>query len=173
MGEKNERRCIACGNKMNNKRNKMFCSYKCAGLYKQNYAVCPICGKTYKHSPSDVTTHTCGSTECTKKYRAQNMPEKFMERSREAIMSSPKTGHFETHHRAEEWRLISPRGEEYRFRNLVLWAEEHEDILPVSPRTKESVSARSFVREIQRLKSDNEKYTYFRDNYHGWRVLKD
>lgn len=101
------------------------------------------------------------------------MPEKFMERSREAVKNSPNTGHFETHHLAEEWHILSPRGEEYRFRNLVLWVENNEDLLPISLRTKEKVASRTFVREIQRLKSDNEKYTYFRDNYYGWKVLKD
>lgn len=67
---------------------------------------------------------------------------------------------------------MSPEGKEYRFKNLVLWIDENEDLLPVSPRTGKRVSNRTFFREMQRLKSDNEKYTYSRDDYHGWRVLK-
>lgn len=167
-----EKLCVVCGNKIKRKRNKMFCSYKCAGLYKQNYDTCKICGKTFKRSPSNVSTKTCGSPECTRKYRAQNMPEKFMEKSREAIMTSPKTGHFETHHKAVEWRLISPQNKEYRFRNLILWADDNEDLLPISKITGNRVGKKTFIREITRLKSDNEKHTYLRDNYYGWKVIK-
>lgn len=164
--------CIVCGKTIKNKRNKMFCSYKCAGVYKQNYAVCPICGKEFKHSPSDTSTHTCGSEECKRIFRRNNMPENFKPPV-ELIKSSPNTGHFETHHCAVEWRLLSPSGELYEFKNLILWAEKHADILPISLRTGERVQPKSFVREIARLKSNNEKYTYFRDNYYGWKVIKE
>ena len=164
--------CVVCGNEIQNKRNIKFCSYKCAGLYKQNYAICPVCGKTFKHSPSDTTTHTCGDRECKKKFRSERMPENFMKRAHEAVKTNRKTGHFETHHNAVEWHLISPDGVEYCFKNLVLWIEQNEDLLPFSQRTGARVSNTTFIREIQRLKSANEKYTYSRGDYHVWRVTK-
>lgn len=101
------------------------------------------------------------------------MPENFMKRAHEVIKTKPNTGHFNTHHGAVEWHLVSPDGVEYRFKNLVLWIEQHEDLLPTSKRTGMKVSNRTFFREIQRLKSENEKYTYFREDYYGWRVIKD
>lgn len=163
-----DKRCIFCGGIIKNKRNKKLCSYKCAGLYRQNYAVCPVCGKTFKHSPSDTTTHTCGSAECKRKYRSMNTPPESAERMYSKIKSSPRTGHFETHHGASHWHIISPCGEEYIFKNLVLWAENNENLLPISPRTKVRVQPKTFVREIIRLKSENSK-----GNYHGWKIINN
>ena len=141
-----------------------------------DYAVCPICGscgREFKKSPSDVTTKTCGRTECTKAYKVKNTPAQAIESAHKALKTNPNTGHFATHHGAVEWRIVSPSGDLYEFKNLVLWAEQHEDLLPVSPRAGRRVSARTFCREIQRLKSDAEKYSCLRTNYHGWRVLKN
>lgn len=165
--------CVVCGGKIKRKRNKMFCSYKCAGLYKQNYSICPICGKEFKKSPSDATTKTCGGKECKRAYRANIMTEKFMQNGHEAVKKSPNTGHFETHHAAVDWCIVSPEGNIYRFKNLVLWAEQHEEILPVSLRTGNRVSAKTFYREMQRRKSDNEKYAPAHNDYYGWRLIKE
>ena len=164
--------CVVCGREIS-KRNKKFCGYRCAGLYKQNYAICPVCGKTYKHSPSDRTTHTCGSAECKKRYRSNHTPPERIGAAHAKIKTNPKTGHFPTHHRAEEWHLISPDEKEYRFKNFVLWIEENEDLLPISTRTGKKVSNRTFFREMQRLKSDNKKNTCSKDNYYGWKVIKE
>lgn len=167
--------CAVCGKVIKNRRNKMFCSHKCAGLYKQHYAICPICGDKFKKSPSDTTTITCGNTECKKAQKKKSSgvsSENIKVYAHPKLSSNPQTGHFETNNHAAEWHLVSPDGKEYKFKNLVLWAEEHEELLPVSPRTKERVQCRTFVREITRLKSENERYTYFRDDYHGWRVIK-
>jgi hypothetical protein len=150
--------------------NKKFCSYKCAGIYKPNYEVCPICGKTFKHSPSDVTTKTCGSKECRLKCRDKDIIRNNIKYAHMKIKSSPNTGHFETHHAAEEWNIISPQNIEYKFKNLVLWAEQNASLLPISPRTKEKVKPKTFVREIVRLKSDTNKNTNYKQNYHGWRI---
>lgn len=165
--------CVICGKEIKNKRNKKCCSYKCAGLYRQNYAICPICGKDFKKPPSDISTHTCGNAECKKAFRSYRTPSERILPAHAKIKTNPKTGHFETHHRAEEWCLISPDGKEYRLKNLVLWIEGNEDLLPISTRTGNRVSNKTFFREMQRLKSDNEKYTYPRDNYYGWRVVKN
>lgn len=168
-----EKHCIVCGGLIKNRRNKKFCGYECAGLYRQNYAICPICGKKFKKSPSDISTHTCGSAECKKAFRSFRTPPERILPAHEKIKTNPNTGHFETHHGAVEWHLMSPERKEYRFKNLVLWIEENEDLLPMSTRTGKKVSNRTFFREMQRLKSDNEKYTHSRDDYHGWRVIKD
>lgn len=166
-----DKKCMVCGDAL--KRGNKFCSYRCAGLYKQHYAVCPICGTTFKKSPSDVSIKTCGNVECRKAYRAKIMTPQFAERGHEAVKASPNTGHFDTHHGAVEWQLVSPSGDLYKFKNLILWSEQHVDLLPVSLRTGKRVSARTFYREISRLKSDAEKYSCSHDNYYGWRVVKD
>lgn len=164
--------CSVCGKEIKNKRNKKFCSHKCAGLYKQNYAICPICGEKFKRSPSNITTKTCGSDKCKFKCRDRNILVENIKYAHEKIKDNPSTGHFETHHAAVEWKIMSPSGEVYEFKNLILWAEKNIDLLPVSPRTGKRVQPKTFIREITRLKSENEKYTYSRDNYHGWKVLK-
>lgn len=165
--------CVVCGGVIKNKRNKRCCSYKCAGLYKQNYAICPICGKEFKKSPSDVTTKTCGSADCRLKCRDKNILSENIKYAHKKIKTNPITGHFDTHHAAVEWRLVSPSGELYEFRNLVLWAEQHTDLLPVSPRTGKRVTTKTFYREIMRLKSDTEKYTSANVDYYGWKIMKD
>lgn len=167
--------CAVCNCEIHG-RNKKFCSYKCSGLYKQNYAVCPICGEKFKKSPSDRTTKTCGKETCVKLQKNKSSKissENIKNYALTKISSSPKTGHFETHHAASSWKLVSPTGELYEFKNLVLWAEQNENLLPVSLRTKERVLPKTFVREITRLNSNHEKYTCFRDNYYGWKVLKE
>lgn len=167
-----DKKCVVCGEEIKRKRNKMFCSYKCAGLYRQNYAICPICGKEFKKSPSELTTKTCGDANCRKAYRVKITSPRFMERGHEAIKINPNTGHFDTHHAAVEWRIVSPSGDLYEFKNLVLWAEQNMDLLPVSSRTGKRISAKTFYREIQRLKSDCEKYKSFRGDYYGWTIAK-
>lgn len=162
--------CPICGKP--NGRNKICCSKKCYAEYRQNYAECPVCGTIFKHSPSDTTTHTCGSDECKKVWRKEHTPKEQIKYAHEHLRTNPKTGHFDTHHASADWDIIAPDGTRFTFKNLVLWAEKHADILPISPRTGERVQPKTFVREITRLKSDCEKYTYFRDNYHGWRINK-
>lgn len=164
--------CSVCGKVIKNKRNKKFCSRKCAGLYRQNYAICPICGKKFKHSPSDVMTKTCGSDKCKLKCRDRNILIENIKHAHEKIKENPNTGHFETHHAAAEWKIVSPSGEVYEFKNLILWAEKNAALLPVSLRTGERVQPRTFVREITRLKSEHEKHACLRNNYYGWKVIE-
>lgn len=166
-----EKYCIVCG-KLMNKRNKKFCSYKCAGIYKQNYSICPICGKKFKHSPSDTTTKTCGSNNCRLRCRDRNILVGNIKYAHGKIKDNPNTGHFETHHAAIEWKIVSPSGEMYEFKNLILWAEKNVDLLPVSLWTGERVQPRTFVREITRLKSEHEKNACLRDGYYGWKIIK-
>lgn len=167
-----EKYCIVCGGLIKNKRNKKFCSYKCAGLYKQNYAICPVCGKKFKHSPSDVTTKTCGSSECKLRCRDRNILVENIKYAHEKIKERPSTGHFETHHAAVEWKIVSPYGDVHEFKNLVLWAEQNDNLLPISSRTGCRVQPKTFVREITRLKSDHEQNACLCDNYYGWKIIK-
>ncbi len=170
-----DRKCAVCGRELQNRRNKKFCSYKCAGLYRQAYSVCPVCGVKFRHSPSDVTTHTCGNKACMSKWRSMSQSGRKMTRANEAVRKLPHTGHFETHHQAEEWHLLSPDGKAYNFKNLHLWVENNTDLLPLSQRTGKMVNIRTFEREITRLKhtdSGAEKNAAARDNYYGWKILK-
>ena len=91
----------------------------------------------------------------------------------DALKKNPRTGHFETHHLSKNWILVSPIGEEYAFKNLHLWAEEHEDLLPVSEKTGNRVTARTFEREIQRIKGTElrtESKQATRKDYYGWTI---
>lgn len=162
--------CPICGKP--NGKNKVCCSMKCYAEYKQHYAVCDICGKKFKKSPSDTTTHTCGSKECKDEYRKKISTKEMAERMYKKIKICPNTGHFDTHHAALEWRLISPKGELYIFKNLVLWAEQNADKLPISLKTGKRVQPKTFVREITRLKSDHDKNKCLRNDYLGWRIAK-
>lgn len=162
-------KCPICGKPLG--RNKICCSNECYAEYRQHYSVCPICGEQFKHSPSDTSTHTCGKRECARAYRSMMMTGKSCPWVADAIKSNPNTGHFETHHHAENWHLIAPNGEEYEFKNLHLWAEEHTGLLPVSNKTGERVSVKTFEREITRLKgtkNGKESKPAIYNDYYGW-----
>ena len=167
-----KRICHVCGKQIG-KRNKICCSYSCLAEYRQHYAVCPICGEKFKHSPSDTSTHTCGKKECAAAYRSMITKGKKVPAISEALKKNPKTGHFETHHLSKNWVLVSPIGEEYAFKNLHLWAEEHEDLLPVSEKTGDKVSARTFERELRRIKGTElgtETKQAVHKDYYGWTI---
>lgn len=162
-------KCPICGKPLG--RNKICCSNECYAEYRQHYSVCPICGEQFKHSPSDTSTHTCGKRECARAYRSMMMTGKSCPWVADAIKSNPNTGHFETHHHAGNWHLIAPNGEEYEFKNLHLWAEEHTGLLPVSNKTGERVSVKTFEREITRLKgtkNGKESKPAIYNDYYGW-----
>lgn len=164
--------CIVCGNTCRRSGSK-FCSRKCYAEYRQTYAVCPICGIKFKHSPSDTTTHTCGNQKCMAKWRSLAQSGKQMCEANQAIKKLPHTGHFETHHNAEKWILSSPEKKLYHFKNLHLWVENNSDLLPVSARTGKKVDIRTFEREIIRLKHalKTDANNVIRNNYYGWKVL--
>ena len=148
---------------------------ECYAEYRQSYSICPICGNRFKHSPSDITTHTCGINECKAIWRSQLQSGRKMTNANEAIRKLPHTGHFETNHRAEEWILLSPEGNVYHFRNLHLWVEKNIELLPISKRTGKRVDLRTFEREIMRLKHTDlgtEKNSAIHDHYYGWKILK-
>lgn len=166
---RDQTKCPICGKSLG--RNKICCSSKCYAEYRQHYSTCPICGKQFKHSPSDTTTHTCGKRECARAYRSIMMTGKSCPWVADAIKTNPNTGHFETHHNAETWNLIAPNGEEYEFKNLHLWVEEHAELLPVSNKTGKRVSAKTFEREIIRLKgtkNGKESKPAIYNDYYGW-----
>ena len=65
--------------------------------------------------------------------------------------------------------------ENYHVKNLHLWAEEHEDLLPVSEKTGDKVSARTFERELRRIKGTElgtETKQAVHKDYYGW-TLKE
>ena len=165
--------CPICGKSTG--RNKICCSSECYSEYRQHYAICPICGTKFKHSPSDITTHTCGKRECAAAYRSMIQRGRSMSVANEAAKVMPLTGHFETNNHAVEWNLIAPDGMEYTFRNLNLWIENHMELLPVSTRTGMAVDPKTFQREITRLKGTEkgtEKKQAAHKDYYGW-TIKD
>lgn len=167
-----KRICVVCGKPIT-KKNKMFCSRECSAEYRQHYAVCQICGDRFKRSPSDISTHTCGKKECAAAYRSMITKGRKVPAISEALKQNPKTGHFETHHNAKNWVLVSPIGEEYAFKNLHLWVEEHEDLLPVSEKTGQRVAKNTFEREMHRMLGTDmgtEKKQSIHKDYYGWTI---
>lgn len=106
---------------------------------------CVICGKKYVDSPSNKNK-TCRNKECSNIYRSKlsKKNKDTLNIAHAAISTSPLTGAFKTNHSAKEWTIVSPSGVKYSFRNLSLWAREHEDILPST--------VKQFVTEISHIK---------------------
>ena len=51
---------------------------------------------------------------------------------RAAVRKSPKSGAYETNTKAKEWRLCSPAGDSYIFRNLAKFLRDHRELFTES-----------------------------------------
>ncbi|MNC21862.1 hypothetical protein D3C75_698480 [compost metagenome] len=97
---------------------------------------CIICGTEFQAPPSAATV-TCGpecSVENRRRLAASGVNDDALQKAHAAIPNSPLTGRFETHVNAKEWVIVSPVGQEFRCRNLMLWLREHEDLLDGTPK---------------------------------------
>lgn len=117
----------------------------------KNEKVCPVCGRKFFCPPSEKTT-TC-SAECRAERArrainnrfangwnpdtshigeyAKTHKEEVLQHQKlavEAAKKSPISGRFETNRNSKIWILVDPRGNEYKVRNLLLWARENAEL---------------------------------------------
>lgn len=155
-------KCVICGKPTG--RNKYCCSSRCYSEFRQNYKICPVCGKRFKCPPSSMKV-TC-SPECSKKHRESfEYPTETIRTALEVGKTHPLTGPYETHHSAMQWKIQDPQGNEYEFRNLDLWAREHESILP-----SDAIHFACGIRDIKRTLQGRKKRGSCQ--YKGWHLIE-
>lgn len=130
-----KRYCAVCGNELRGRQIK-YCSKKCMGLGKQNYKICPVCGKQFKDSKTNDTV--CCSIECSKVHRSQlhqsglydgsikNMRDGFSEKIKEIGPGR--------HWIAKHWIIESPDGQIYECDNLLNFIRENPDLFDGTPK---------------------------------------
>ena len=148
------------------------CSHKCRAEYIQNMKTCVICGKKFPASPSSGKL-TC-SKECERIERANNgkvgASSKSLLLAQEAAEKSPNSGRFETNAIAKSWIIQSPEGKTYEINNLMLWAREHEELLPGTP-----LQFVGGIRDIKRTflgKRKREAFSTKAGHYYHWSEVK-
>ena len=138
----------------------------CYAQYKTDQKICLVCGKKFA-DPASNDTVTC-SPECSRVHR-QRLHESGIyagttEKAREVAKNHPLTGHFETHVNAKTWRIQSPDGQIYECRNLMLWLDEHSDILDGTVR--QAWDGITKIKYSMQGKRKNKSY-----QWKGWRLL--
>lgn len=127
--------CIVCGNAKPRK-NKLCCNMACYSMYRQHYAVCLVCDKPFKKSPSSDTR--CCSPECAschKKSQHKNgvydLPvAKWQARKREYEHSHAG----DKHQNAKSWVIQSPGGTIYKCRNLIAFIRDNPNLFDGTPK---------------------------------------
>lgn len=157
-------RCLNCGGDLG--RNKFYCSQKCRSEYIKNHKKCVICGKYFYASPSSEKKTCCKKCEQIERSvsgkngkSAQNL--KIAQR---AAVLSPNSGRFETNALAKSWVVQSPDGTVYHINNLELWANEHADLIPATPKRFSEG-----IRNIKRTLLGKKKRGSYQ--YRGWTLL--
>lgn len=160
----NERKCLNCGGDLG--RNKYYCCQKCRVEYIRNRKKCVVCGRYFYASPSS-RKKTC-SKECEKAERSisgkTGKSSRNLIAAQKAAIISPNSGKFETNVRAKSWVIQSPDGTVYNINNLILWAREHADILPGTPK-QFAFGIRTVKQSLQGKK---QRGCY---QYKGWKLL--
>ena len=88
-----------------------------------------------------------------------------LKKAHKAIKTSPLTGHFETHSNAKTWKIQAPNGEIYECRNLMLWLDEHSDMLDGTVR--QAWIGITKIKYSMQGKRKNKSY-----QWKGWRLLE-
>lgn len=125
----NKKYCAVCGKELRGRQIK-YCSKKCMGIGKQNYKVCPVCGKRFKDSVSNTTV--CCSAECSKIHRENLHKSGLYDESIEKMRVgfSRKIEHIgrEKHWVSKHWIIESPSGNVYECDNLLNFIRENSDL---------------------------------------------
>ena len=123
--------CPVCGKPVKYKQY-THCSRECAGLARQNYKECVVCGDLFK-SPPSASTKTCRKPDCIKQHRltVSHYPQvmQSINRGREQLAKTPQGQPGYEFHSAKSWVIQSPDGKIHECRNLLHWLREHEDMI--------------------------------------------
>lgn len=124
-----ERYCVVCGAPLNGRQTK-YCSKKCMGLGKQNYKICPVCGKKFKDSATNDTV--CCSPGCSKKYRRMlhesGIYDSSIEKMRLGFSEKVDEIGPEKHWLSKHWVIESPSGQVYECDNLLNFIRENPEL---------------------------------------------
>lgn len=109
-----------------------FCSRRCAGLAKQHYKVCVICGVEFPSPPSS-SVKTC-SNDCSVELRKRQAYElghnvRLDAARRQHVEHTP----LEDWQTAKYWVLLSPSGQQYECKNLIEFFRRHQDMIDGTP----------------------------------------
>lgn len=141
--------------------------------------ICPVCGKEFKQTGIDYHTSgqsTC-SAQCHKALRSaiasKRMPDTLAKpdvivKRRDAVRKSPKSGAYETNTKAKEWRLCSPAGDTYIFRNLAKFLREHSELFTESELASNKTGITLAQSGLRRLRPESKD---LRASWHGWTWL--
>lgn len=123
--------CLHCGKPVNRARAK-YCSYRCAGLARQNYKVCVICGNKFTCSPS-TGLQTCSPACSTELRRRQAVQCGHTERLRAEQARFVSNTPPEEYPTARGWVIQSPDGQIFVCTNLIQFFRDHSDLIDGTP----------------------------------------
>mgnify|MGYP006957804677 FL=1 len=127
--------CIICG-KPKSCKNKYFCSKSCETEYKQHYRTCPICGNTFKASPS--ADSVCCSPACSSEHRKQLHKNGVYDNTMQRLCEGRKRFYMENsgekHVNAKYWVIQSPIGQIYKCHNLMHFIRERPELFDGTPK---------------------------------------
>lgn len=163
MDKLTTRLCLVCGKPIPPK-NKKFCSTECAGKARQNYKICPVCGKRFAVSPSSTEVSTCGDAICKTTFR-RNLPStkaaiKYLDKYRDETPPEQLIW-------SKGWVLKAPDGKVYSCTNLRQFVREHPDLFDAD-------RVKQICGEFYCLKSSilgTIPLRRRRSQWHGWKVL--
>lgn len=131
---KENRFCVVCGTKLHGRQIK-YCSRKCMGLGKQNYKICPVCGKQFKDAATNDTV--CCSHECSKTHREQlhksGIYDDSIQKMRVGFSERITEIGPEKHWFSKHWVIESPSGQVYECDNLMHFIKTHPDLFDGTP----------------------------------------
>lgn len=121
--------CVICGAELSGRQTK-YCSKKCMGLGKQNYKICPVCGKKFKDSATNDTV--CCSPRCSKKHREMlhesGIYDSSIEKMRLGFSEKVDEIGPEKHWLSKHWVIESPSGQVYECDNLLNFIRENPEL---------------------------------------------
>ena len=162
-----ERICPVCGKmyKTYKNRNIRSCSMECYAKSKLNYKTCAICGKSFQCAVSNMSK--CCSKKCSaENRRRQKYVLDSLEKAHKGYGKSDICQPNENFFGARLWKIQSPEGEVYEFRNLMNFIREHGNLFKDST-IKQAWDGISKLKYSAQGKRKRPSYSY-----KGWKLLK-
>lgn len=126
-------KCKYCGAPLK-RSDRVYCSYRCAGLDRQHYKTCVVCGARFAAPPSS------DSVTCSPKCSAIQRSRMADVRGHTAKLDNERRLHLQTTapedwQTAKGWVLQSPDGKKYECKNLIEFFRTHQDLIDCPPET--------------------------------------